>query len=231
MVTPPDPAGICAASRSSSMQGRLGGAQAQNLGHIPFHQRPAGGHAAVEQVFSGNVVRVDEERRMRDGLARAIEDVAGAAELDERVAIFAERCGERGGDMVGASRDNRNSRRKTGFRASVRSERAHDIGWLVDRRKVGRIEIDGVQQIWNPASVANVVEPRLDRPIELETAIGRRRITEPGGDEIVRTQDGAGAAPGVGFVALHPEQPRRDVLLVGVATGAPVEQRPGRDVR
>lgn len=106
MVTPSEPGEITGTSPGSSPRCTWQ-CRPPRSPNIPFHQRTSGDHTAVYQAFPRNIVRVDEERRARGWLIRAVQDVSGAAELDERVPVFGQRCGQSGRDMIGASRDNR----------------------------------------------------------------------------------------------------------------------------
>ncbi len=163
------------------------------------------------------------------GSSRAVEDVAGASELDQGVAIVPQPCRKRGSDVVGASRDDRNAGGQSGCRRplAIQVRRRY-------RSVHGPAENSSGRDRPLPAAraprhaLAEIVEPGFDRPVQLEAASGGAGIAKPGGDQVVRAQDGLRSLPGIRLISLNPEQPRRNVLLVGVAAGQDSRASPGR---
>ena len=143
---------------------------------LPAQQRTAGRGAAVGQPLAGDRMAVEIEARVEEDRVAHDQDVAGATELDETVALVDEAGAVGRQHVVGAADDDRGADAQTRLlgrggahladdgagHLHVQHRGPLDAGRLLDPRE--RVEPE-------------VVEPALDRPVVLDV---RRGAQTPG---------------------------------------------------
>ena len=154
-------------------------------------------------------------QRLRDGE----QDVAGAAELQDHVAV-GDRAGHEGrGDEIGAAGHDRRALLQAGGRGGRSRDLADHLLRGTDRRQPIRCDPGQRDQLGIEAAGRNIDQPGLERPVLLDAA----RAREPPGDVVVGAEHRRDPREHLRLVALDPAQLRRHQLLIDAAAGAAKE--------
>ncbi len=146
----------------------------------------------------------------------AIEDIAGAAELDQQVAGPRDAGSQGRGHVVGAAGGDG----RTGGQSRLPGRPGRDVPGagigIADGRQLAGAQPRGIHVLGYPGPGVHVPQAALDGPVQLKarlTGQSQPRI-------IIRPKHGADAPPHLRLVALHPAHARSDVLRGGDGAGA-----------
>ena len=181
----------------------------------PVQHGATAGHAAVGDKQARDGVVVEVEAVVRFCLGAGHEDVGGAAELQQHVALRGEAGGVGAGDVVGAAGDDLGPQRQAGGFGGLARDLAEDRVALADRRDQGGIDAGQGDELGGGLGGGEVQEAGFERPV----ALGGALAGEAPGDVVVGAGEGAGGGEGCGFVAGEPAQLGGGDLLVEAVAG------------
>ncbi len=191
----------------------------RQLSHQPVQDRAGAGHAAIGHEQAGHQVIVQKQPRVGSGRGGREQDVAGPAELQQAVAGPADPSHERGGNVVGGTRDHGRAGGEARGRRGRRAHRADDLVGPVQLRQDVRPDMAQRHQIRRDPAIRQIDEAGFQRPVALDRAASGQAPV----DVVIGAEQGRDPPEPVGLMALQPAQLRRHQLLVDAVAGAPDE--------